>query len=117
MIPYLLAIAGGYLIGNAKKFFSDGGDINDDEHPEFKGGWVGGSIEKEQELRNKMNISINTQNGKIYIGGLKPKNILYKDDNGFFLIDGYGKFMGKKYPVKKYFTDKLEIQIIEKVIK
>ena len=60
------------------------------------------------------NIALNTQTGNVYVGGTKPKNILYKDEKGFFLIDGYGKFMNKKYPIKKYFTDKVEIEILEK---
>lgn len=80
--------------------FKDGGDIDDTE----------------RQLRHKMNIGWNTQTGHIYVGGQKRKNILYKDENGFYLIDGYGKFMGKRYPVKKYFTDKAEIEVLERVV-
>lgn len=80
--------------------YADGGDLGDTE----------------EQLRQKMNISTNTKTGHIHIGGLKRKNILYKDEKGFYLIDGYGKFMGKRYPIKKYFTNKAEIEVLERVV-
>ena len=54
--------------------------------------------------KSEMNISINTQTGQVYVGGIKPKNKLYEDDKGYYLIEGYGKFMNQKYPIKKYFS-------------
>ena len=60
-----------------EKIMADGGDI--------------------REKIAKMNILLNTKSGQVYIGGIKPKNRLFKDENGYFLIVGYGKFMNKKY--------------------
>ncbi len=51
-----------------------------------------------------MNIVLNTKTGQVYVGGIKPKNRVFKDEKGYYLIEGYGKFMGKKYPMKKHFT-------------
>jgi hypothetical protein len=76
----------------------------------------GGVGSEEEKLRQKMNIATHTKTGNIYVGGLKRKNILYKDDKGFYLIERYEKFIDKKYPIKKYFTDKSEIEILEKVV-
>ena len=59
-----------------------------------------------------MNIAWNTKSGQVYVGGIKPKNRLFKDENGYFLIVGYGKFMNKKYPRKEYFT-KAENEVID----
>ena len=56
------------------------------------------------DIEQMLNISLNTETGDVYVGGLKRKNILYRDEKGYFLIDGYGKFMNKKYPIKKYFS-------------
>lgn len=59
------------------------------------------------EMRKKiaqMNIILNTSSGQVYVGGIKNKNKLFKDENGYHLIEGYWKFMGKRYPLKKYFT-------------
>jgi len=65
-----------------------------------------------KETLSKLNVCINTQTDDIYIGGLTKKNILHKDDKGFFLIEKYEKFMGKKYPIKKYFNDNKEVEAI-----
>ena len=51
-----------------------------------------------------MNIALNTKTGQVYVGGIKPKNRVFKDEKGYYLVEGYGKFMGKKYPIKKHFT-------------
>jgi hypothetical protein len=60
-----------------------------------------GQLKKKKE---EMNIALNTQTGQIYVGGIKPKNKLYSDEKGYYLIDGFDKFMGKKYAIRKYFS-------------
>lgn len=64
----------------------------------------GGVGETMREKIAKMNISLNTQTGQVFVGGLKPKNKLYSDEKGYYLIEGYSKFLNKKYPIKKYFN-------------
>lgn len=67
----------------------------------------GGGVQDFAILRKtkaEMNIALNTKNFQVYVGGIKPKNKLYEDEKGYFLISDYGKFMGKKYPIKKYFS-------------
>ena len=59
-----------------------------------------------------LNVAINTQTSDVYVGGLNKNNILHKDENGLFLIQGYGKFLNKKYPIKKYFSDNKEIEAL-----
>lgn len=72
------------------------------------GGNIGNIDEFDSETIKKkkaeMYIALNTKTGQVYVGGIKPKNKLNQDDKGYFLIDGYGTFMGKKYPIKKYFS-------------
>lgn len=70
-----------------------------------KGGGVGEyDIEILKKKYSEMNVSLNTKTGQVYVGGIKPNNKLYSDDKGYYLIDGYEKFMNKKYPIKKYFN-------------
>lgn len=68
------------------------------------GGGVGDGDETIRQKIAKMNIALNTKTDQVYVGGIKFKNKLYKDDKGYYLISGYEKFMNNKYPVKKYFT-------------
>ena len=77
-----------------------------------KGGGVEISEEEKKRVKGKMNIAVNIKTGNVYVGGVKPKNILYKDEKGYYIIDGYGKFLNKKYPIKKYFTDETEIAVL-----
>jgi hypothetical protein len=81
----------GYTVGNVRRFAEGGGVESFDEE----------TIKKK---RSEMYIALNTKTGQVYVGGIKPKNRLFKDEKGYYLIDGYGKFMGKKYPVKKHFS-------------
>ena len=70
-----------------------------------KGGGVGEyDIEILKKKYSEMNVSLHTKTGQVYVGGIKPNNKLYSDDKGYYLIDGYEKFMNKKYPIKKYFN-------------
>ena len=87
-----------YAATKGVKEMADGGEFTDN-----------GNI---REKIAKMNILLNTKSGQVYIGGIKPKNRLFKDENGYFLIVGYGKFMNKKYPRKEYFT-KAENEVID----
>lgn len=76
----------------------------------------GGYTDEEKSVISKLGLVIRTSDGQVFMGGIKPKNRLYKDENGYYLIESYGKFMGKKYPVKRHITDKLEIKVIEKFL-
>lgn len=71
---------------------------------EYGGGVEEYSSETINKKRSEMNISINTKTGRVYVGGIKPKNKLYGDDKGYYLIEGFDKFMNQKYPIKKYFS-------------
>jgi len=64
----------------------------------------GGEISEMRKKIAQMNIILNTSSGQVYVGGTKNKNKLFKDENGYYLVEGYWKFMGKRYPLKKYFT-------------
>lgn len=64
-----------------------------------------------------MNICVNTQTDEVYVGGLQKKNILHKDDKGYFLVTGYGKFLKSKYPIKQYFTNEMEVAALNQYIK
>lgn len=71
-----------------------------------KGSTIDGGVDA-SAIRQKiaeMNVALNTKNGQVYVGGIKPKNRLFKDEKGYYLVEEYGKFMGKKYPIKKHFT-------------
>lgn len=70
-------------------------------------------IDTIKDTLSKLNVCTNTQTGDIYIGGLSNKNLLHKDDKGYFIIESYGKFMGKRYPIKKHFTDPKEVEAID----
>ena len=75
-----------------KKEFQNGGEVGD---------------ENDKTMREKiaeMNIALNTKNGQVYVGGIKTKNRLFKDEKGYYVVEEYGKFMGKKYPLKKRFS-------------
>ncbi|MEI7960720.1 MAG: hypothetical protein WCI04_00130 [archaeon] len=61
-------------------------------------------MENIKQKMSEMNIALNTKTGQVYVGGIKPKNRVFKDEKGYYLVEGYGKFMGKKYPIKKHFT-------------
>ena len=72
-----------------------------------------------EEIKNKleeMNICVNTQTGEVFVGGTKRKNKLHKDDSGYYLITGFGKFLKNKYPIKKYFKNKIEIAALNQYI-
>lgn len=69
-----------------------------------KFGKGGGVMENIKQKMSEMNIALNTKTGQVYVGGIKPKNRVFKDEKGYYLVEGYGKFMGKKYPIKKHFT-------------
>jgi len=91
-------------IGELKKYF-----FNEFIKGQYSNYANGGGVDKyDMEMlkrkKEEMNIALNTQTGQVYVGGIKPKNKLYSDEKGYFLIDGYDKFMGKKYPIKKYFS-------------
>jgi hypothetical protein len=82
---------GNYKIEYVSKY-ADGGGVSEYD------------IEILKKKYSEMNVSLNTKTGQVYVGGIKPNNKLYSDDKGYYLIDGYGKFMNKKYPIKKYFN-------------
>jgi hypothetical protein len=64
----------------------------------------GGVMENIKQKMSEMNIALNTKTEQVYVGGIKPENRVFKDEKGYYLVEGYGKFMGKKYPIKKHFT-------------
>ena len=74
---------------------------NTDIHIRYK---AGGKVDENELKMSEMNIALNTKTGQVYVGGIKPKNRVFKDEKGYYLVEGYGKFMGKKYPIKKHFT-------------
>lgn len=87
--------------GDNIEIFSNGGGIDEEDYADGGGVFPAETIKKKM---GEMYIALNTKTGQVYVGGIKPKNKLYKDEKGYYLIDGYGTFMGKKYPVKKYFS-------------
>ena len=95
-----------YIIGfNKLKGLIEGKSVKIHNEKYAKGGGVSEyDIEILKKKYSEMNVSLNTKTGQVYVGGIKPNNKLYSDDKGYYLIDGYGKFMNKKYPIKKYFN-------------
>ena len=81
-----------------------GGKAAKIDENELKMAKGGGVMENIKQKMSEMNIALNTKTGQVYVGGIKPKNIVFKDEKGYYLVEGYGKFMGKKYPIKKHFT-------------
>lgn len=57
-----------------------------------------------RERIGNMRLAYNTITGEVFAGGIKRKNKIYKDSKGYYVIEGYGTFMKKKYPIKKYFN-------------
>lgn len=95
------------LTGNQSKLdLNKNGKLDSNDFKMLRGEMAnGGGVEETmREKIAKMNISLNTKDGQVYVGGIKPKNKLFKDEKGYYLVDGYGKFMGKKSPVKKHFS-------------
>lgn len=81
--------------------YKAGGKVDANELKMANGGGV---MENIKQKMSEMNIALNTKTGQVYVGGIKPKNRVFKDEKGYYLVEGYGKFMGKKYPIKKHFT-------------
>ena len=81
-----------------------GGKASKIDENELKMSNGGGVMENIKQKMSEMNIALNTKTGQVYVGGIKPKNRVFKDEKGYYLVEGYGKFMGKKYPIKKHFT-------------